>query len=217
MEQQLKQVQEFMDLLNIPHNRAMDGTAEGTRELAIIGLALNRCATRLESKAESLAGTDLRLTRAQLIVEETSELVVALMRKDEVQCCDAIADLLYVVLGAALTFDWPITQLFAEVHKSNMSKRLRKHEFTFSEETDVCRHDVKGEGYCPPRIDEVLKTHRIARLDEAASEILEFIEEEEGGEDTRSREEIQSEADADHENRAARQLAEDNQELDRDE
>jgi predicted HAD superfamily Cof-like phosphohydrolase len=46
----------------------------------------------------------------------------AVEENDIVAVADAIADLLYVTYGAALTFGIPIREVFAEVHRSNMTK-----------------------------------------------------------------------------------------------
>lgn len=165
MQKQLNDVREFMRQLCIPVNKPMGMTSSGTRELAIIGMALNRCAMRLGNLAESDASGDLRVQRAQLITEETAELVTAMMTGDEVMCCDAIADLLYVVLGTALTFDWPLIELFDAVHRSNMTKRLHV-------ESDNLRHDVKGAEYVPPDIEGVLQTHREKLMEQEVSSII---------------------------------------------
>lgn len=41
---------------------------------------------------------------------------------DIYEVADALADILYVVYGTAAEFGIPIDEIFAEVHKSNMSK-----------------------------------------------------------------------------------------------
>ena len=64
-----------------------------------------------------------------------------------IEIADAIADLLYVVFGAALAYGIPIERVFAEVHRSNMTK---------STEKNVHGKTIKGDAYEPPRIKEVL-------------------------------------------------------------
>ncbi len=66
--------------------------------------------------------TEVREIRCALIEEEAAELRAALEASDIVEVADAIADLLYVVYGAAVTFGIPIDAVFAEVHRSNMTK-----------------------------------------------------------------------------------------------
>ena len=70
---------------------------------------------------------DERLYRMYLILEEAMELAEALSERNEVLAADAIADLLYVVVGAAVTFNIPIPECWKEVQKSNMSKARTDH------------------------------------------------------------------------------------------
>src|SRR4051812_4427776 len=60
--------------------------------------------------------------RCALIEEEAAEFRTAIEKNDIVAVADAIADLLYVTYGAALTFGIPVREVFAEVHRSNMTK-----------------------------------------------------------------------------------------------
>lgn len=68
---------------------------------------------------------DPRLYRMYLILEEVEELNAAMYVRDEVQMLDALEDLLYVVIGTAVTFNFPLEEGWQEVHKSNMSKKVR--------------------------------------------------------------------------------------------
>jgi NTP pyrophosphatase (non-canonical NTP hydrolase) len=89
---------------------------------------------------------DLRLS---LIDEERKELGLALDANDVVEVADALADLLYVVIGSALQWGIPIERVFAEVHRSNMTK-----------EGDAKRADgkiLKGPNFSPPDIAGVLR------------------------------------------------------------
>lgn len=79
-----------------------------------------------------------RCLRVELIREEFSEFVKAsgfvwsdecdgvrlipAGETDPIEAADALADLLYVIYGAALEWGIPIDAVFAEVHRSNMSK-----------------------------------------------------------------------------------------------
>lgn len=60
--------------------------------------------------------------RCNLIKEEFKELNDAIAAGDLVEVADALADLLYVVHGSAITFGIDIRPIFAEVHASNMRK-----------------------------------------------------------------------------------------------
>ena len=63
--------------------------------------------------------TDLRV---ELILEETEEYYAAVAAEDVVEIADALADLVYVAYGAALTHGIDLDAVLAEVHRSNMSK-----------------------------------------------------------------------------------------------
>ena len=60
--------------------------------------------------------------RYDLIAEELSELFDAILTKDMVKIADALADLEYVVHGAALEWGIPLEDAVRNVHVSNMSK-----------------------------------------------------------------------------------------------
>lgn len=64
-----------------------------------------------------------RSLRLALIREELAELEEAIDAEDIVQIADALGDLLYVVYGAALAFGVDLEPVFAEIHRSNMTKR----------------------------------------------------------------------------------------------
>jgi len=64
---------------------------------------------------------DARL-RSNLIKEEADEFDRAAKANDLVGVADALADLLYVVYGAANTYGIDMEPVFAEVHRSNMTK-----------------------------------------------------------------------------------------------
>lgn len=64
---------------------------------------------------------DQRL-RLKLIEEEMKELDHAFLWGDLVGVADGIGDLLYVVLGTAVTCGIDIEPVFEEIHRSNMTK-----------------------------------------------------------------------------------------------
>lgn len=63
-----------------------------------------------------------RKMRAALIAEEAQEFADAEAAGDLVEMADALADLLYVVVGAAYTLGVNLEAVLAEVQRSNMSK-----------------------------------------------------------------------------------------------
>lgn len=71
---------------------------------------------------------DIRALRVALIQEELDEYNAAQFREDLTEIADAIADLLYVVLGTAVAHGMDIDPIFQEVHSSNMSKFIDGHK-----------------------------------------------------------------------------------------
>lgn len=65
------------------------------------------------------ASKDLRV---KLINEEAHEFAVASQEDDMEGVADALADLLYVVYGAAVAWGIKIDPVFQEVHRANMEK-----------------------------------------------------------------------------------------------
>lgn len=60
--------------------------------------------------------------RVNLIQEEAEEFAQASEARDLTAVADALADLLYVVYGAANTYGIDMEPVFSEVHRSNMTK-----------------------------------------------------------------------------------------------
>lgn len=93
--------------------------------------------------------------RWDLMAEEMSELLAAYKSKDIIEISDSLADILYVVYGAAHAFGIPIDEVFEEVHKSNMSKLGSNGEPIFRGDGKV----LKGPGWYPPKINEILNKY----------------------------------------------------------
>ena len=90
--------------------------------------------------------------RRQLILEEAGEYLQAEIDDDLVEVADALADLVYVVIGAAITYGIPFDAIFKEVQRSNMSK-LNKHGMP------IYRDDgkvLKGPNFTEPDIKGIL-------------------------------------------------------------
>jgi predicted HAD superfamily Cof-like phosphohydrolase len=91
-------------------------------------------------------------TRQDILNEEVRELEDAVAARDLTGIADALADIAYVVIGTAVTYGLPFDAIFAEVHRSNMTKfgpggpELRRADGKI----------VKGPHYEPPRIAEIL-------------------------------------------------------------
>lgn len=94
--------------------------------------------------------SEVRELRKKLITEEAQEFGdwsdPTFHDINIVEIADAIADLLYVVFGAALAYGIPIESVFAEVHRSNMTKSMEKDTKSIKGKT------IKGSNYEPPNI-----------------------------------------------------------------
>lgn len=98
---------------------------------------------------------EIKALRCALVEEEAAELRAALDADDIVEVADAVADLLYVVYGAALTFGIPVGAVFSEVHRSNMTKLDDAGEPIMRADGKV----VKGPNFSPPDLLPVLCRH----------------------------------------------------------
>ena len=98
---------------------------------------------------------DLRMLRLHLILEECEELVGAILDSNEELILDAMGDLIYVIIGAAVTCDLPLAEAFTEIHRSNMTKAPKSKNGPGAN-----RLRVKGTSYSPPDLKAVLRAHR---------------------------------------------------------
>jgi predicted HAD superfamily Cof-like phosphohydrolase len=99
--------------------------------------------------AESLAKL-----RTALLKEEVSELIDAVNDSDIVALADALADIVYVAYGTAVTYGIDLDRVLHEVHRSNMSKLGKDGEPIFRADGKV----VKSSQYRPPDVAGVLKS-----------------------------------------------------------
>ncbi len=94
--------------------------------------------------------------RVALLEEEVGEFVAASGRGDLVGIADALADIVYVAYGTALTYGIDLDAVLQEVHRSNMSK-------LGSDGKPLIRSDgkvLKSERYFPPDIESVLQLQK---------------------------------------------------------
>lgn len=92
--------------------------------------------------------------RKELMQEEMlKELFPAMDNEDLVEIADGLADLLYVVYGTAAEYGIPIDEVYAEVHRSNMSKLGEDGLPIYRADGKV----LKGPNYSPPDIEAILK------------------------------------------------------------
>lgn len=90
--------------------------------------------------------------RVGLIEEELNELKEAVADDDIIAIADALADLDYVVNGAALEWGIDLPVVTAEVHRSNMTKLGLDGKPIYRDDGKI----LKGENYTPPDIKKVL-------------------------------------------------------------
>lgn len=97
---------------------------------------------------------DLRL---ELIEEEFNrEFKHALEARDMIGVADAIGDILVVVLGAAAAFGIDADAIYAEIHRSNMSKLGADGKPIYRADGKI----MKGPNYSPPDIKSVLENQK---------------------------------------------------------
>ena len=94
----------------------------------------------------------IKQLRLKLIEEEWEETKKAIQENDLVEIADGCADLIYVIVGTCISYGIPIDHVFAEVHRSNMSKTPIKA--TTGEKYGT--KTPKGLDYTPPAIYEIL-------------------------------------------------------------
>jgi predicted HAD superfamily Cof-like phosphohydrolase len=102
---------------------------------------------------------DLIGLREKLMIEELQEVEDELWPNveddnweksiDKKKLTKELADLMYVVIGTAVTFGLPLEEVFTEVHKSNMSKLGDDGKPIYREDGKV----LKGPNYKEPELD----------------------------------------------------------------
>lgn len=102
-----------------------------------------------------LPAQDERELRMRLLQEEFEEYLEGEANNDVVEIADALGDMLYIIYGTAVSYGIPIDEIFSEIHDSNMSKLGEDGLPIYREDGKV----LKGPGYFPPRIEEIIKRH----------------------------------------------------------
>ena len=93
-----------------------------------------------------------RELRGKLLTEEFREYIEAEHDNDIIEIADALADIIYIVCGTAISYGIPLNKVFKEVHRSNMAK-LVDGKALYREDGKV----IKPEGWTPPDIATVMK------------------------------------------------------------
>lgn len=102
----------------------------------------------IESTPVAAVNDKTKKLRLKLMWEELDEVEDALEYRNLELLADGLADLLYVVFGTAVSYGIPINEIFAEVHRSNMTKSIKKNEYGKT---------IKGENWEPPNIKRILE------------------------------------------------------------
>lgn len=69
-----------------------------------------------------LPDQDERNLRKNLLAEEYNEYLEGEKTNDIVEIADALADIIYIACGTAVSYGIPLDKIFDEVHRSNMAK-----------------------------------------------------------------------------------------------
>ena len=97
-----------------------------------------------------------RTLRVKLLREEFIEYLDGESFNDLVEVADALADIIYIACGTAVSYGIPLDDVFAEVHRSNMAK-LVDGKVIRREDGKV----QKPEGWTSPDVKDVLeKSHQ---------------------------------------------------------
>ena len=97
---------------------------------------------------ENLPAPHEALHRSRMMAEEVVEFLAATDEGDFIEAVDALCDLMYLILGAAVEMGVDLEPCFAEVHRSNMTK-TRGHR-------DSGGKVLKGEDFEPPNLVRVI-------------------------------------------------------------
>ena len=90
--------------------------------------------------------------RINLLEEEFKEYMNAEEKNDITEIADALADIIYIACGTAVSYGIPLDKVFAEVHRSNMAK-LVDGKPIYREDGKV----MKPEGWTPPQLEQFTK------------------------------------------------------------
>lgn len=111
---------------------------------------------RVGEKPEFPDSPEERQLRINLLEEEFNEYLAAEVRDDFIEVADALADIIYIACGTAVSYGIPLDKVFEEVHRSNMAK-LVDGKVLRREDGKV----KKPEGWMPPDIEGVIfKSHQ---------------------------------------------------------
>lgn len=103
----------------------------------------------------SFPSKEERELRKNLLKEEYEEYLLAEENDDIVEVADGLGDILYIVLGTAISYGIPLEEIFNEIHASNMSKLDVDGKPIFREDGKI----LKGENYFRPNIPKIIENY----------------------------------------------------------
>jgi len=109
----------------------------------------------------TIVDLDIAVLRESLIEEELNEFSAAAIDNDSrdlSEIADALGDLLYVVLGSAVSFGIDLEPVFEEIHRSNMSKVWPDGTIHKNELGKVIKPDTYSPADLGPIIEKQLKS-----------------------------------------------------------
>jgi predicted HAD superfamily Cof-like phosphohydrolase len=137
---------------------SLDGSMDISAAVAEFHMAFNLPVRQVPSAEIDPALARLRVA---LLEEEVGEFVAASEKGDLVGIADALADIVYVVYGTALTYGIDLDAVLREVHRSNMSKLGSDGKPLIRDDGKV----LKSGKYFPPDIVSVLSRQAHVRGD----------------------------------------------------
>lgn len=92
------------------------------------------------------------ILRTNLLAEEVCEYLNAVGSEDRVEILDALADIIFIAIGTAITYGFDIDEAMYRVTASNLSKLGADGKPIYREDGKV----AKGENYFPPKLDDLI-------------------------------------------------------------
>lgn len=101
----------------------------------------------------ALADAEVANLRRVLLQEEVYEVDLAIANQDVYNLAKELADVVYIAYGTAVTYGIDLDKVFAEVHRSNMSKLDEDGNPIFREDGKI----MKGPNYFEPDVEKLLE------------------------------------------------------------
>lgn len=129
--------------------RRSNGVSEAITSVAEFHLAFS---LPVETRPQTRVPQNLGRLRVELLREEFEEFAEAVEKSDVVAVADALADIVYVAYGSALTYGIDLDAVLREVHRANMSKLGPDGRPVLRDDGKV----LKPATYSPPDVGKVL-------------------------------------------------------------